>query len=155
MSFTPKSSKQSHHYVNANTPYLSVFSLNAGKYGPEKLRIRTLFTQCKEVIFSHKDKDIHYPLTYFNDTVNNQVAHQIHLGLILEKALLIKDHINSISSEVWKTIDLLRKLNKFFPRSSLVTIYKLFLRLHLDYAEVIFDKTFNHTFHQKLESPSI
>ena len=27
--------------------YLSVLSANAGKYGPEKLRIRTLFTQCK------------------------------------------------------------------------------------------------------------
>ena len=26
--------------------YLSVFSSNAGKYGPEKLRIRTRFTQC-------------------------------------------------------------------------------------------------------------
>ena len=25
---------------------ISVFSLNAGKYGPEKLRTRTLFTQC-------------------------------------------------------------------------------------------------------------
>ena len=29
-----------------DTEYLSVFSPNAGKYGPEKLRIRTLFTQC-------------------------------------------------------------------------------------------------------------
>ena len=28
------------------TLYLSVFSPNAGKYGPEKLRIRILFTQC-------------------------------------------------------------------------------------------------------------
>ena len=27
--------------------YLSVFSPNEGKYGPEELRIRTLFTQCK------------------------------------------------------------------------------------------------------------
>ena len=27
------------------TDYLSVFSPNAGKYVPEKLRIRTLFTQ--------------------------------------------------------------------------------------------------------------
>ena len=26
--------------------YLSVFSLNAGKYGPENFQIRTLFTQC-------------------------------------------------------------------------------------------------------------
>ena len=29
-----------------NTPYLSVFSPNAGKYKPEKLLVRTLFTQC-------------------------------------------------------------------------------------------------------------
>ena len=28
-----------------HTPYLSVFSPNAGKYGPEKLRIWTFFTQ--------------------------------------------------------------------------------------------------------------
>ena len=29
-----------------NTPPLSVFSPNTGKHGPEKFRIRTLFTQC-------------------------------------------------------------------------------------------------------------
>ena len=29
-----------------DTEYLSVFNPNAGKYGPEKLQIRTLFTQC-------------------------------------------------------------------------------------------------------------
>ena len=29
------------------TPYLSVFSPNGRKYGPEKLQIRTLSTQCK------------------------------------------------------------------------------------------------------------
>ena len=33
-------------WMPKDTPYLSVFSPNAGKYGPEKLRIRTLFTQC-------------------------------------------------------------------------------------------------------------
>ena len=31
-------------------PYLSVFSPNAGKYGPEKLRIRTLFSQWFSII---------------------------------------------------------------------------------------------------------
>ena len=29
-----------------NTPYLSILSTNVGKYGPEKLQIRTLFTRC-------------------------------------------------------------------------------------------------------------
>ena len=32
--------------IRRDTEYLPVFILNAGKYGPEKLRIRTLFTQC-------------------------------------------------------------------------------------------------------------
>ena len=31
--------------IRRDTEYLSVFSSNAGKYGPEKLRIRTLLTQ--------------------------------------------------------------------------------------------------------------
>ena len=33
-------------WIRRDTEYLSVFSPNAGKYGPEKLRIGTLFTQC-------------------------------------------------------------------------------------------------------------
>ena len=32
-------------YAHVRIPYISVFSSNAGKYEPEKLRIRTLFTQ--------------------------------------------------------------------------------------------------------------
>ena len=32
--------------IRRDMEYLSVFSPNAEKYGPEKLRIRTLFTQC-------------------------------------------------------------------------------------------------------------
>ena len=32
-------------WIRRDTPYLSVFSPDAGKYGPQKLRIQTLFTQ--------------------------------------------------------------------------------------------------------------
>ena len=32
-------------WIRRDTLHVSEFSLNAGKYGPEKLRIRTLFTQ--------------------------------------------------------------------------------------------------------------
>ena len=34
------------YWIWRDTPYLSVFSTNAGKYAPEKLRIRTHFTLC-------------------------------------------------------------------------------------------------------------
>ena len=33
-----------------------------------------------------------------------------------------------------------------------MTVYKTFLRPHLDYGDIIYDEAYNKTFHQKLES---
>ena len=38
-------------WIRRDTPYLYIFSPNAGKHGQEKLRIRTIFTQCMSRIF--------------------------------------------------------------------------------------------------------
>ena len=47
---------------------------------------------------------------------------------------------------------LLRKLSKRLPQSSFTTICKSFLRPHLDYGDVMFDKAYNNSFQQRLES---
>ena len=57
-----------------------------------------------------------------------------------------------ITTKVNKTIGLLRKLQKTFPRPVLMTMYKAFVRPHLDYGDIIYDEAYNETFHQKLES---
>ena len=51
-----------------------------------------------------------------------------------------------------KTIGLLRKISNLLPRQALVTIYKAFVRPHLDYGDVLYDQTFNNSFHAKMES---
>ena len=38
------------------------------------------------------------------------------------------------------------------PRQALVTIYKAFIRPHLDYGDVFYDQAFNNYFHAKMES---
>ena len=38
-------------WIRRDAPYLSAFSLNAGKYGPELLRIGTLFTRWELKLF--------------------------------------------------------------------------------------------------------
>ena len=38
------------------------------------------------------------------------------------------------------------------PRRTLLTIYKSFIRPHLDYGDVIYGQLYNDSFHQKLES---
>ena len=35
------------HFLQRNTEKYEVFSPNVGEYGPEKLRMRTLFTPCE------------------------------------------------------------------------------------------------------------
>ena len=51
-----------------------------------------------------------------------------------------------------KTIGLLRKLPNTLPRTSLITIFKSFIRPHLDYGDIIHDRAYNTTFHQNIES---
>ena len=49
-------------------------------------------------------------------------------------------------------MDLLRRCQPILPRSSLLTIYKTFIRSQLDFADVIYDQAYNSSFHEKLES---
>ena len=51
-----------------------------------------------------------------------------------------------------KSIVLSRKLQTILPRPTLLTIYKAFIRPHLDYGETIYDQAFNDSSHQKLEA---
>ena len=49
-------------------------------------------------------------------------------------------------------MSLSRKLQSVLPRITLVTVYKAFARLHLDYGDILYDQTFNNSFHDRLES---
>ena len=51
------------------SPYLSVLSLNAGKYVPEKLRLRTLFYAIVQVAFSIKNLSIITQFWYWSLTL--------------------------------------------------------------------------------------
>ena len=47
---------------------------------------------------------------------------------------------------------MLKKLSNYLPRHSLVTIYRAFIRPHLDYADIIYDKPNNMNIENKTES---
>ena len=77
---------------------------------------------------------------------------QKHLGLHLDPKLSFDIHIKTILTKVNRIIGLLWKSQQVLPRTSLITIYKAFIRPHLDYVDVIFDQAFDNSFHQRLES---
>ena len=53
--------------------------------------------------------------------------------------------------KVSRTIALLRKLQHVLRRQALITIYKSSIRPYLDYGDILYDKAFNESFHQKIE----
>ena len=79
---------------------------------------------------------------------------QKQLGIDLDNRLSFEEHLKMILNKVHKgnrTIGLLRKLHNILPRSALLTMYKDFVRPLLDCGNIIYDQTYNATFHQKLE----
>ena len=72
--------------------------------------------------------------------------------MIFDSKLSFDEHLKSVLKRISKTVGLLQKLQDIFPRTSLITIYKSFARPHLDYGEIIYDQTFNESFHQRIES---
>ena len=108
--------------------------------------------QAQEVIFTRKLQKKDYPSLSFNDGSVKKTCKQKHLGILLDFRLDFQVHWKSLVKKVNKTVALLRKFPNILPRSALLTIYKCFVRTHLDYGDIIYDEAFNNSFHQKIES---
>ena len=106
----------------------------------------------QEVIFFRKIQKTCHHYIHFNNKSFKQVASQKHLEMILDTKLNFQERLKNVLNNVNKTIGLLRKLQNIFPRGPLLTIYKSFIRYHLDHDDVVYDQHYNNTFHQKLES---
>ena len=108
--------------------------------------------QAHEVIFSRKRSIVIHPPLNLNNIPVAQTNSQEHLGMQLDRKLNFEEHLSKVESKINKAIGIIRKLQNVLPRSALITIYKSFIRPHLDYGDMIYDKAFNESFHAKLES---
>ena len=107
--------------------------------------------QAQEVIFSRKTKKGYHPPLAFNNNNVSETNSLKHLGVVLDNRLSFEDHLKMILNKVNKSIGLLRKLQNILPRSAVLTIYKSFIRPHLDYSDIIYDQAYNASFYPKLE----
>ena len=107
--------------------------------------------QAQEVVFSRKTNKSNHPVIYFNNVPVSQSTSQKHLGIILDEKLSFGPHVQEKIKKANKGISIIRKLSNYLPRSSLITIYKSFIRPHLDYGDVIYDIPNNNSFREKIE----
>ena len=111
-----------------------------------------LSKQAQEVIFSRKTNKISHPTTTFNTVARTSC--QKHLGLYLDEKLNFSQHIKIKISKANKGIGIIKRLSHILPRKSLLTIYKSFIRPHLDYCDVMYDQPNNESFLPKLKEYS-
>ena len=73
---------------------------------------------------------------WFNNSIVSQSPYQKHLGIFLDVRLNFEEHLKVITTKVNKTIGLLQTLPTL-PRPTLMTMYKPFVKPHLDYGDII------------------
>ena len=96
-----------------------------------------------EVLFSRQKKtQIHSTISFNNIQVEKASCHK-HLSVLINKKLNFKQHIDTNILKIDKGISTIKRLRHSLPRKSLMTIYKAFLRLLIDYGDIIYDQPQN------------
>ena len=106
----------------------------------------------KRCIFRKKTSNENsLPVSVNNAKVVTCSTHK-HLGLLLDKRLSFNEHIQSKMNRCYKMIGIIKRLSVNVSRYVLLTIYKSFIRPHLDYGDIICDKPHNESFKKKIEN---
>ena len=109
--------------------------------------------QANEVIFSRKtnSNNLSHPPIKFNNNNISKCPHQKHLGIVLDSKVNFNAHVDQKIKKCNRMIGLIRRISINLPRNALLTIYKSFVRPHLDYGDILYDKPNNENFQSKLE----
>ena len=104
-----------------------------------------------KVIFFRKPNEETHPSLFYNNIEVSRTDSQKHLDLVLGNKLTFKKYIKDKSTKVYSDVIKIKRLRDILPRDSVVTIYKSFIRPHLDSCDVVSDQTNNDSFFDKIE----
>ena len=107
--------------------------------------------QAQEVIFSRKSAILNDSTVFFNETPVAHTSCQKHFVMHLDEKLNFNIHIKEKIAKANKYIGIIRKPAHILPRESLVTIYKSYVRSHIDYSDIIYDQPNNDSFCDMIE----
>ena len=109
--------------------------------------------QANEVIFSSKlvsNNLSHPPVTFNNDNVTT-CSHKKHLGVVLDSNLYFNSHIDQKIKKYNKMIGLIKRLSANLLLNALLTMYKSFIKPHLNYGDILYDKPSNKNFQNRMQ----
>ena len=100
----------------------------------------------QEVLFSRERQVQIHTVLIMSDIQVERVPYQKHFGIKnnkLDNKLDFKQYIENTISKINKGFSMIRKLRHILTLKSLVTIYKVLLRLLIDYGDIIISSMTN------------
>ena len=94
--------------------------------------------QAVEVIFSTKYKKENHPYLTFNNIPVARHDATKHIGMILDEKLTFRKHIKEAIEKAKISLGLMKYMSKYVNRKVLDQMYKMYVRPHLDYGDIIF-----------------
>ena len=92
----------------------------------------------KSLIFSSKSIKAVHPPIYFSDSAVVTVPHHKHISLVLDESLTFAEHIKEAVIKARRGTGIIGCLARYVPRDVLDQMYKLYVRPHLYYGDVIY-----------------
>ena len=118
------------------------------QFNPDKSK------QAVQIIFSHKSPKPSHPPLNFNQVEVPVVKEHKHLGMMLDSKLDFSAHVKEAIVKARRGIGMIRYMAKYISRNVCDQIYKLYVRLHVDYGDIIchkHDPEFTHDMTKRLE----
>ena len=104
------------------------------QFNPDKSK------QATQIILSQrKDAVVHPPVFFNGSEVAIKTEHK-HLGMTLDSKLNFQSHIREAIIKARRGIGIIRYLSKYVSRDVMEQIYKLYVRPHLEYGDIIYHK---------------
>ena len=94
--------------------------------------------QAAQVIFSAKKVKPNHPPIYFNGKAVVAKTEQKHLGFILDEQLNFNAHLKEVIEKANRGIGVIKFVFRYVTRDVLDQMYKLYVRPHLDYGDVLY-----------------
>ena len=94
--------------------------------------------QALEIIFSMKRVPSVLPPLVFNDLPVKLVEYTKHIGMTLDNRLNFKKHLEEKIAKANQGLGILIQLKKWVTYQVLEIIYKLYVRPHLDYGDILY-----------------
>ena len=97
-------------------------------------------SKTEEVIFSTKRMKPSHPTLFLGNTEIERKSEHKHLGMILDSRLNFQSHIREAIMKARRGIGIIKYLSKYVSRDVLDQVYKLYVRPHLDYGDIVYHR---------------